>query len=555
MTWHALTFEVNSIQSWIFGSGKLRAIVGGSRLVAGITDELIQATLNALPEDKSKAQIKFARCAGGALIALSEDKSALDELRRIWPLMVTRYAPGLSFSTGYAQAESVKKAIDQARADIGARGALPQAGLPAATPVMERSRRTGRAAVCKDKEPLDVITAAQFAAEERSRKLVGCEDIGARLARELKLEGDPWPRDMEPNNDDGYSFPFLRDEKKVEQEKERSKDSIINRYVALVHADGNGLGQLMRQLKFSGGQEEIHERLRFSEALEDATFAACLEACKQVLLPYERDGRLPARPILLGGDDLSFIVRADLALHFTKVFLEAFEKETSQRLSDFEGVPDEGLTACAGIAYLRSNQPFYMGMDLAESLCDHAKKQIREFAGNAMFSALCQHRCTDSLISDWEALLQGSLTLPGESGDDQRPFRLSMETWALHSGNDYGFPPIGALFDLLEFFEDPAIARGPARKLLGLLGTHPTLVGQKYQRWLEMLGKSDKDGALEQRFLERLHVGIETVAHEKGPFLDWITHWATPIPEALALKAMGARAGLDETTESEEEAA
>src|SRR5699024_10430720 len=162
-------------------------------------------------------------------------------------------------------------------------------------------------------------------------------------------------------------------------------------------------------------------------------------------------------------------------------------------------------TACAGIAYLRSNQPFYMGMNLADELCDHAKKQVREALkqrpgddaeqaeGAAdsdmppMYSALCQHRCTDSMISDWESILAHSLTLPAEAGSDM-PFRLSMETWALKWENEDGFPPYDALLDLLAFFEKPAIARGPARRLMGLSGLHPSLAGEKYQRWLEMLG-------------------------------------------------------------------
>ena len=545
MTWHCLAFEVNSIQRWIFGSGKLRAIAGGSKLVSGITDELLEATLEALPVEVED-QLAFARQAGGVFIALSENEQAVAVLRRTWPLLVSRYAPGLSFSMGYAQAETVKAAMDNARADIGASGALPQPNLPLATPVMERSRRTGRSAVRRsrnDDEPVDAVTAAQLDAEERSRDSQGSPDIGARLARALKLDRDPWPRDMEPTqNESDHSFPFLRDE----------KDEIVNRYVALVHADGNGLGQLLQKLELGDGRQRIERHLDFSEALNNATEAACVHACRQVLLPeITEDGRLPARPILLGGDDLSFIVRADLALHFTQVFLDAFERETQ----GIDGVPNEGLTACAGLAYLRSNQPFYMGMELAEALCSHAKKQVREYTGPSgpMFSALCQHRSTDSLISDWEALLEHSLTLPARA-DDAKAFRLTMETWSLRQANPYGFPPIKALFDLLDFFEEPVISRGPARKLLGLIGLQSKLVAQKYSRWLEMLAKADLSRSLDERFLDLLQVGVDAERLADGPFIDWETHWATPIPEALALKAMGVKAQIP-STGNEEKAA
>lgn len=540
MTWQALIFEVNAIQSWVFGSGKLRAIVGGSRLVSGITGELLEKTLEALPDAAAK-DIQFARRAGGALIACARKESSIMALERVWPLIVTRYAPGLSFSMGHGSGDSVGAAYTRARIDMAGPGSLPRPDLPLATPVMERSRRTGRAAVARrHKEPIDAVMLAQLDAEELDRTDGPVADIASRLAEELSLPSSAWPRDMEPDADGG--FPYLLDD----------AGQVRNRYVAMIHADGNGLGQMLHKLDFGDDGQAVGRWRRFSDALEGATFAACLAACSAVLLPHQRDGRLPARPVLLGGDDLSFIVRADLAPHFTRVFLDAFERQTAERLSKIDGPSLDGLTACAGIAYLRSNQPFYMGMELAEGLCRHAKKQVRAYTGpdQAMFSALCQHRCTDSLVSDWEALLEHGLTLPAREGDDKL-FRLTMETWALHPGNEWGFPPYDGLLDLLAFFEQPAIARGPARRLMGLLGLHPTLAREKYRRWLEMLGRIDPDGRQRARFIELLQVGVDTGRHENAPFIDWDEHWATPIPEVLALKAMGVSAQaleVDQTT-------
>lgn len=74
MTWYCYQFEVNSIQRWVFGSGKLRAIVGGSQLVSGITGELLDATRKALPE-AGDHRIQFARKAGGLSIALSKEET------------------------------------------------------------------------------------------------------------------------------------------------------------------------------------------------------------------------------------------------------------------------------------------------------------------------------------------------------------------------------------------------------------------------------------------------------------------------------------------------
>src|SRR5699024_6439670 len=104
-------------QPWIFGSGKLRAIVGGSRLVSGITGELLDATLDVLPDD-TVDNLHFARKAGGAFIAYSRQPSGIGALRRAWPLVVSRHAPGLSFSMGCGSADTVSAAHDRARQDM-----------------------------------------------------------------------------------------------------------------------------------------------------------------------------------------------------------------------------------------------------------------------------------------------------------------------------------------------------------------------------------------------------------------------------------------------------
>ena len=552
MTWYCYQFEVNSIQRWVFGSGKLRAIVGGSQLVSGITEELLDHTLDALSQAHDD-QIQFARKAGGVFIALAENPEALNSLRKVWPLMVARYAPGLSFSTGFGHADTVGKAITKARENISAGGNLPRPELPAATPVMERSRRTGNPAISTSRqEIIDFITDVQYKAEERAQHGGGRGGIGAKLADKLALDGKVWPRDMEPaKDDDKHNFPFRRDD----------QGNVTNRYVAMVHADGNGLGQLLQGLQFDNGKDGIEQRRRFSGALEDATFAACLTACKDVLVPeLGENGLLPARPILLGGDDLSFIVRADLALHFTQVFLQSFEAETAKRLAEIPGVPAGGLTACAGIAYLRSNQPFYMGMELAESLCGHAKKQVRKAVGENMISALCQHRCTDSLISDWDALLDDSLTLPAREADDQR-YRLTMEAWSLHRSANDKLPALENLQKLFAYLNQASLSRGPARKLVGMIGQHPSLIAQKYARWLEMLDKTQATGRGAGHFKHLLSLSGFGVPDDRAPFIrprepaldrDGKAICPTPLAEALALNAMGAIAWEIASTSEED---
>ena len=104
MSWHCLLFEANSIQSWVFGSGRLRHIVGGSRIISGLTSELLDSVLEGLALNPQR-DVQFSRRAGGAFYAFSQQPEALARLAECWPLFVERYAPGLSFSMARATVE------------------------------------------------------------------------------------------------------------------------------------------------------------------------------------------------------------------------------------------------------------------------------------------------------------------------------------------------------------------------------------------------------------------------------------------------------------------
>jgi hypothetical protein len=71
---------------------------------------------------------------------------------------------------------------------------------------------------------------------------------------------------------------------------------------------------------------------------------------------------LPIRPIILGGDDVTFVTDGKLGIYFAKIFMEKFEEEM-----------DNTLTSCAGIAVIKTKYPFYKGYSISEELCRSAK--------------------------------------------------------------------------------------------------------------------------------------------------------------------------------------
>ncbi len=66
-----------------------------------------------------------------------------------------------------------------------------------------------------------------------------------------------------------------------------------------------------------------------------------------------------------------------------------------------------GLTACAGIAYVKSSFPYYYAYNLAEELCAAAKKDSNREKSCIMF-----HKVQDSFVESYEDITKRELTTP-----------------------------------------------------------------------------------------------------------------------------------------------
>jgi hypothetical protein len=192
-----------------------------------------------------------------------------------------------------------------------------------------------------------------------------------------------------------------------------------NSWIAVIHADGNGLGQILQ-----GKGKEISNKKQnrtFSMSIENATKAAVQRAFEDVVLKdkdkWEKPDkfRYPIRPVVLGGDDLTVIIRADLALDFTHQFLNNFEETSKLEFGNLNIDDINGLTACAGIAFVKKSYPLHYALHLAEELCKDAKKKVKKDlkAHELPKSALAFHKVQDSFIEDWEDLKKRTLLSSG----------------------------------------------------------------------------------------------------------------------------------------------
>lgn len=517
MTSHIYAFEAHSIQQYILDSGRLAEMVGASELVESLTAEGETGDETGLlaraQRELGLGDVGYSRRAGGMFTAYLTSADDAARLRDLWGLLVQHYAPGLRFSHAVASGEDEADAAHKARTALRQHKQHLMATHPSATPPVRRAPRSGLPATDFGTDMDEVPTAGnvrEWMDRASHMKSAGrFRKAGALLEKFNKPKDREWPTLLDPEDTEnkGVRFPFLPDK----------------RYVGIVHADGNDLGALVHCLEKriqKDAPTQYRDLMRaFSDAVSAATKAAAATAARVLAeaTPAKIDSKvskaLPARPLVLGGDDLTIIVRGDCALDYTEAYLNAFEDETGNAFDNlkarhavFTDLPAR-LSACAGVAFVKANQPFYLAYRLAEGMCDHAKQRGRAWRdrprelgeADTMPSAIVFARITSSFIDRYPEVLEQELSVVDEQADIR--YQMSLGAYAV-GAITCDFPRLDALRQLKLLLARPDMARGPARKLLGMLHTSPALARTDYARWKRNLAEARKRRASDRRDLE-----------------------------------------------------
>lgn len=207
------------------------------------------------------------------------------------------------------------------------------------------------------------------------------------------------------------SFGFLPEHKEIAYNVEDITDK--NDWIAIIHADGNSLGQVVQ--KVGHKKDEYRE---FSEQLDQATIQSANDAYDTIKKHFDGKKVIPIRPVVLGGDDMTVIIRGDLAIDYVTEYIKAFEENTRKKIGRIikdNNVFDDGtdcLSACAGVAFIKSSYPFYYGYDLAENLCSEAKKVAKSGLekNHAVKSCLMFHKVQDSFVTKYSDIVKRELS-------------------------------------------------------------------------------------------------------------------------------------------------
>lgn len=302
--------------------------------------------------------------------------------------------------------------------------------------------------------------------------------------------------------------------------KEFSQISNDKNKLAVIHADGNGLGVLVKNLvervKVSDKDTNIGIIAKFSEALDNATKDAFANAKKKTKASLGKD-RLYIKELILSGDDMTAVCDADIALEFTKNFIEEFENQTDNKKTDIE----QKLTMCAGIAYCNEKFPFHYAVALAEELCAAAKKHskskyVKDQEKDIAPSCLMFHNIQSSNFQSWEKFMKDELTIK-DIRCDFGPYYLG----DISKSNSE--PKVENFINLVKIYGDGNSPKGKLREWIKELGINDKLAQSMLDRINDMLeNKGEFDKALNNLYsrLKCENLILEKDGAKKTPIYD-----------------------------------
>jgi len=475
-TYTATVIDTSGIQPYIFGSNRLRENIGASYLVNQATGAWVKEALGALSEALKKEQ--SANCdiyippettsetppkihqdsriiaeliytGGGNAIAIFPDRAYAIRFTQILSHRVLKEAPGITLTVAHQdftweEQESLFKTIQQLRHALEYQKppkapSSPLLGLS----VTADCTSTRLVAVGMSNEFDAPADDAYLVSREVQHKIIAVPQSNDRLWRQLRTE---IPQDLP------CKFPTDFDD----LGRSRGESS----YIAVVHADGNSMGDRFKLCGEGKSNEDYITAIRkLSRSVNNAGITALRSVMAQLVksihngvvqgklgefsLPERREGGyyFPFRPLVYGGDDVAFVCDGRLGLELAALYLEAFAQQ-----KDSDGKP---FSACAGVAIVKTHYPFARAYALSEALCSSAKALIRKETDLARQTAMDWHIATSGLLGSIGEIRQREYRSAQGKHLEMRPVWLSHQqewrTWEgfkhvtqdFASGNDW----------------------------------------------------------------------------------------------------------------------
>jgi len=407
----ATVIDTIGIQKYVFASNRLKENIGASHLVKLATVQWVKECLRCLgnvhipDEDKDEVEprintdesiiAELVYAGGGNTVLLFRRIEDARQFTQKLTRKILKDAPGLNIVIAHHPVNWDTQLLQQIiendliKGKLDAQKRQPRLSVPLlGLSVTATCRSTGLVAVEDTNGKYGIPDGEGYlASREIIAKLQAADEANTQF-KEMLFKGKP------------SKYKIARDVDDMGRTEQESS------YIALVHADGNQMGD--RFEKYGKLQQSnrdfIVEMRRLSWGVSKAASQAIEAVGKLVIDAIEtqkisiKENYLPFRPIVDGGDDVTFVCDGRIGLPLAVKFLKEFEERT-ENLPDGKGK----ATACAGIAIVKTHYPFSRTYELGEALCSSAKKFVREDTDNSserkpIFSALDWHIAASGLL-------------------------------------------------------------------------------------------------------------------------------------------------------------
>lgn len=386
MVFKAILFDTQSIQKYIFSGNRLKTNIGASYLVDQVFDlELLPVIRSLVGEkeldDKTWKQVKnpdwtdmpqkarIGYIGGGNALVIFRDEvedTVLHSVVSQFTKKLLTDVPGLHTGAAIGKLE------------LSADGTMGQANLTSLVHQLKSNQSTEFPVLNVPYTGLTLsceVNGEAANAYDKDEQRFFSWEVEAKLRADRQTANHPAPAEEEllhklrsvlPTAEqekflEGYTFPM-----EIGELGQRETED----YIAIVHIDGNNMGA-----KFAGCKT-LTQRKNMSLAIRQQTISAFTELVQEVMAKHyahyadyltlkKKEGKafLPVRPLVLGGDDMTFVCTAKVAFPYARYLMQNLQQK--------------GIYSCGGIAILPSSYPFFLGYEMTEQLCDAAKKKMR----------------------------------------------------------------------------------------------------------------------------------------------------------------------------------
>ncbi|MEZ7890110.1 MAG: hypothetical protein QMC67_00035 [Candidatus Wallbacteria bacterium] len=334
------TFDFASKQKYIFATNALREIIGASEIL----DKLNSQFKNEFGND-----VKYS--GGGNGLAVFQTQEKVDQAISFLQKNCSSY--GLTFSYATLEAEKLTheshEKLKSMLINSKKSGILPyfEPLLPHGAICQSCGRRNST------KNPHNT--------EERLCNICRQKQENAKNAHADIIEA---MQKLNPEIHGGPEKWFLMNTDEI---KEYNSENKLYGIFAVVKMDGNSLGKKIRTF-LEADPKNIEKFSDISNGINEASKQAIANACCHHFKEYiMKNKKMPFRPIIIGGDDIAFLIDPSIAFEFTKTVSDEFTKNTKK-------LDTSSITISAGIAFTHSSFPLSKSIELAEELLSNSKK-------------------------------------------------------------------------------------------------------------------------------------------------------------------------------------